>query len=168
MTALPEKHYHIGLVVPDLDEAAERHTRLYGTQWCSERRLALTVAVDGTPTDIDLRVRYSLGAEPHVELIQDMTGVVWGAGAFGLNHVGYYVKDIAAAVAQLEAEGMPCRIHDTSGPEGGPRVFAYHEDPSGLWVELVHTSFRDNLAAWAESTLAGSTDPGGILKDEQP
>lgn len=167
MAILFPRPYHVGLVVADLDEAAERHSELFGTQWCSERRIQMEVAVDGAPMDIDLRVRYSIGDEPQTELIEDFAGNVWSHAALGLNHVGHYVQDITAGVEALVKAGMPCRVHDVGGPGGTPRLFAYHQDPSGLWVELVHVSFRDNLRAWAQSTLDNATDPGGILNRAQ-
>jgi hypothetical protein len=47
------------------------------------------------------------------------------------------------------------RVHD-AGRDGRPARFSYHPFAGGLWIELVHTSFKAQLADWIADTLAGS------------
>ena len=151
--------YHVGCVVPDLVAACERHSRLFGTRWASTRRPRFQAFVDGRVQDVELLVSYSIDGPQHVELIQDVTGTVWGPRGLHLNHVGYYTDDLRRSMRDLEEAGLPARVHDIDD-DGGARVFSYHQDESGLWVELVHTSFRDNLRGWIDATLAGRPHPG--------
>ena len=45
------------------------------------------------------------------------------------------------------------RVRD-AGRGGGPARFSYHPFAGGLWIELVHTSFKAQLADWIADTLA--------------
>lgn len=57
-----------------------------------------------------------------------------------LYHIGLTVPDLNVA---MERGGKPGR-------------FSYHPFSGGLWIELVHTSFKAQLADWTADTLAGS------------
>ena len=47
------------------------------------------------------------------------------------------------------------RVRDADR-DGRPARFSYHPFAGGLWIELVHTSFKEQLADWIAGTLAGS------------
>jgi hypothetical protein len=44
------------------------------------------------------------------------------------------------------------RVHDI-GPDGQAARFSYHPSGGGLWIELVHTSFKSQLSDWIAETL---------------
>ena len=151
--------YHVGLVVPDIRAACERHSRLFGTRWAPLRRGHFAVMVDGETREAEIEVSYSVDGSPHVEHIEEISGSVWGVDGLHLNHIGFYADDLRRSMGQLEEAGLPARVHDI-GEDGGATMFSYHQDPSGMWVELVHSSFRDRLRAWIGSTTEEQPDLG--------
>jgi catechol 2,3-dioxygenase-like lactoylglutathione lyase family enzyme len=153
MTIMPENVpdtavYHVGLVVADLAGAVEQYSSALGFRFAKARMIPLPVLVDGQPRSVELLATYSTGGPPHLELIEERSGSTWAADAFGMNHMGFWAKDMAAAMARLEANGMPCRVRGTSTP---PRI-SYHQAGTGAWIELVDNSVRESLDAWLATT----------------
>ena len=138
--------YHVGLVVPDVEQAAADYSDQLGLRFASLRPTVLDVWVDGVRRPADLLVTYSMDGPPYLELIEERSGGVWAADALGLSHIGFWAPDVAAAAEKVAAGGWPLRVRD--GDEAGPRRFTYHPAPGGLWVELVAPSFADTLATW--------------------
>jgi methylmalonyl-CoA/ethylmalonyl-CoA epimerase len=149
MTIMPENAsdiavYHFGLVVPDLDAAVEQYSTAFGFRFCKAQQLRLPVLVDGQPRSVELLASYSIGGPPYLELIEERSGSTWAADAFGMNHMGFWAKDMDAAMARLEKHGMPCRVCGTATP---PRM-SYHQAGTGVWIELVDHSVRETLDTW--------------------
>jgi catechol 2,3-dioxygenase-like lactoylglutathione lyase family enzyme len=158
MTVIPAvpgslEMYHTGLVVPDVRAAAEHYTSLLGLQFATFRESTMTVLRDGVQQQADLLVTYTITGPPYLELIEERSGSVWATDALGLNHVGFYAPDLREARARLDAEGFPARVVDVGG-DGSPDRFTYHQVEGGLWVELVATTFKAQLADWIERSLA--------------
>jgi catechol 2,3-dioxygenase-like lactoylglutathione lyase family enzyme len=135
--------YHVGIVVPDIDEALESYTNAFGFRWTELRRSSQQdVMADGWRRTTEIRVCYSMDGPPYLELIEDVTGDVWGDSAYGLNHTGYWTDDIASARDRLERSGLPALVFDASSDQ--PR-YTYHRAANGTWIELVSTGFRPRL-----------------------
>jgi hypothetical protein len=145
--------YHIGLVVPDLHAAMDQYTATFGFSWARVHERAPEVIVDGRRRRAEISVTYSVQGPPYLELVQERSGSVWGAGGLGLTHAGFWAADLDAARRGLDASGLVARVHD-AGPGGRAARYSYHPFAGGLWIELVHTSFRQELADWIASTLA--------------
>lgn len=142
--------YHIGMTVPDLSVAMEQFSLAFGFDWATVHERTPTVVVDGVLRKAEIAVTYSIQGPPHLELVQERSGDIWGASGLSLTHVGYWAEDVAAAQRGLHAAGFTTRMH--SPDDGGPMRYSYNQTPSGLWVELVHTSFRADLTSWIAST----------------
>lgn len=160
MTVIPAadgalEMYHTGLVVPDVREAAARYSDLLGLRFATFRETHMTVLLDGVKRQSDMLVTYTVTGPPYLELIEERSGSVWAADALGLNHVGFYAADLRAARDRLEGEGFPGRVQDV-GVDGGPDRFTYHPVQGGIWVELVATTFKKQLADWIERSLTTS------------
>jgi hypothetical protein len=123
--------YHIGLTVPDLGLAMEQYTAAFGFSWAATHESRPEVIVDGERRRAEIAVTYSIQGPPYLELVQERRGSVWGA------------------------DGLALRVRD-AGRDGRPARFSYHPFAGGLWIELVHTSFKAQLADWIADTLAGS------------
>lgn len=143
--------YHVGMTVPDLSAAMEQFSLAFGFDWASVRESMPTVIVDGEPRTAEIAVTYSVQGPPYLELVEERSGDIWGANGLSLTHVGYWAKDVTAAKRGLEAAGLATRMH--APDNGGPMRYSYHQTPSGLWIELVHTAFRDQLTNWIAATL---------------
>jgi methylmalonyl-CoA epimerase len=125
--------HHLGVVVPDLDEALATYERLFGAR--VEHRD--TVADQGVEA-ASVRVGAS-----RVELLAPL-GSETPVGRFlasrgpGMHHVAYEVEDILASLADLEAAGA--ELIDTAPRRGlfGLQVAFVHPDAvHGVLSEVV-------------------------------
>jgi catechol 2,3-dioxygenase-like lactoylglutathione lyase family enzyme len=143
----PADLYHVGIVVPDIDSAAERLTNVSGYTWTKPVEFALSVTTSAGDFELVNRFVYSLQA-PHLELVQEVPGTVWAAPA---HHLGYWVDDIGSAAAQLEQAGYL----QEARPSGEPlSTFAYYTDPAGIRIELVDRALFPDWPAFLAAMSA--------------
>ena len=124
---------HIGVVVPDLDEAAA----LYRDQFRMAEQHRETVEEQGVEA-----ILFEVG-EGHVELIaplSDDTGVAKfiAKNGEGLHHVAYACDDIDSALSAVRDSGL--RLIDEQPRRGirGSRVaFLHPKSTGGVLTELV-------------------------------
>jgi len=147
--------YHIGLIVPDLPAAMAQYTATFGFSWATVHESTPEVMVDGERRQAQIAVTYSIQGPPYLELVQERHGSIWGADGLALTHVGFWAEDLSAGRRALEESGLVARVRDADR-DGRPARFSYHPFAGGLWIELVHTSFKEQLADWIAGTLAGS------------
>lgn len=149
--------FHVGVRVPDLDQAMER-TGLGLTWarpverdqpwWSPERGSAMA----------RLHFTYSSAGPQHVELLHGSPGSIWDPGDAdgpGIHHVGIWVDDVATTTEQLIAVGWSL-VAANASPDEGYGIFSYVRSPDGLLVEPVSTGVRDEMERWfASSSLGG-------------
>jgi hypothetical protein len=138
--------YHVGVVVPDVRAAMQQYSDALGFSWTELGTSSLDVVVDGRVREARIAATYSREGPPYLELVEELSGGVWAAGALALNHVGMWTDDLAGSVRRLEAAGMPGRVRHVPAP-GQPELFSYHGTGTGMWWELVSTAFRPRLDA---------------------
>jgi hypothetical protein len=148
--------YHVGVVVPDVHAAMEQYAQALGFTFSAVGDTTLDVLVDGQPRRARIAATYSLEGPPYLELVEELSGGVWAAGALGLQHVGLWTDDLEGSVRRLEDAGLAGRVRHAP-PEGSPVLFSYHSGGPGLWWELVSTAFRPRLEA---RLAAGRAQPG--------
>lgn len=165
---------HIGITVPDLDQAHEFFTRVLGCDylyslgpfahpdsWMSEH---LGVADDTVMRRLHF---YRLGGQAIFEVFHyqaaDQTLRPPRNSDVGGHHVALYVDDMDAAVAYLHEQGLTVLGDPTvsRGPSEGQR-WVYFLSPWGMQLELVSYPGRKafdraggTAAAWAAHTTAG-------------
>jgi methylmalonyl-CoA/ethylmalonyl-CoA epimerase len=124
---------HVGIAVPDLDEAIGLYERDYALELV-HREVVEAQGVEAVLLDV---------GESHVELIaplSDDTGVAkfLAQRGSGLHHVAYQVEDVAAELARLQEAGL--RAIDTE-PRVGIRnsrvAFLHPKSTGGVLTELV-------------------------------
>jgi hypothetical protein len=152
--------YHVGFVVPDLEEAIATLGPALGITFGPAAELPFTtLETPEGPRDVVLRLTYS-PRPVHVELISSASGTLWDFDDQRRgHHLGVWTDDIAMEADRLDGLGMP-RLWWVHGPDGA-LVFSYHDTPYGFYIELVNDAFR---AALAESFRA--IDPTLILDTE--
>jgi hypothetical protein len=123
--------YHFAVIVPDLAAAQAELTAALGVRWAAEQRRATRVE-DGT--EIDVRFVYSVTGPPHLELIEQRAGTLFGTP--GLHHIGVFTDEPHAASAELEALGWP-RESVAIDAEGQWAGALFHQGTAGLRVEVV-------------------------------
>jgi catechol 2,3-dioxygenase-like lactoylglutathione lyase family enzyme len=153
-------HFHVGIVVADV-EAAQRHlTELLGVGWTPIDD-SLCPVDDGVERRlVPLRATYSTAA-PYLELIEEVPGTVWVTNEYSnLHHLGFWSTDLGADVARFEARGCPLAMAGYTPRRPPPAVYAYHDDPIGVRLELVTERWRPVLDASIAAVIAADTSAG--------
>ena len=164
---------HVGITVPDLAQAVSFLTDVLG---CSPPSYAIgPIAMEGdwmqVHLNVDPRAEISklamlrCGNGSNVEVFQYKAA---GAGQaeprnsdVGGHHLGFYVEDMAAAVAYLKGKGVKLLGDPTpfdQGPIGGETI-NYFLTPWGLQMELVSYPKGMNYEQGAPVKLWTPKDP---------
>ncbi len=124
---------HVAIAVRDLDEAIERHRRLFGAEVAS-RQVVEEQGVEEAMIRIggsSVQLLYPLRPDTPVGRFLEGRGE-------GLHHVAYAVADIEAALADLEEEGAELIDPEPRIGGGGHRIaFVHPRSFAGTLVELV-------------------------------
>ena len=140
--------FHLGVVVEDLEPALAQLGALLGLGWTD---VVQTDVRQQRPRGVDefvMRVAYSTGAAPHLEVIEAIPGSLFALpDANRLHHFGLWVDDVAAESARLDALGVP-RVAALLPDEGGPSPIVFHARPDGERLELCAASLRPGFHAW--------------------
>lgn len=142
---------HVGLAVPDLDEAIAFHTRVLGLR------------VTHRETNADQQVHEAMlqapGAAPGAAQVQLLAPAGPGStiarflerSGPGLQQLAFRVVDVDAAADHLRANGVRVLFDEARRGTAGSRVnFAHPKDCGGVLVELVQPA----------EAPAGTTPPG--------
>jgi catechol 2,3-dioxygenase-like lactoylglutathione lyase family enzyme len=134
----------VGFVVRDLDAACARYEAMFGPWQRAESPLT-GVRFRGVPTDVHLKLAFGHAGDLEMEFISVVSGAsphseFLAAGREGIHHVRYPVRDLAATLAVLEAEGFAAIWSHAIGPYR----WAYCEHPSrdGVLIELLEAPQR--------------------------
>jgi hypothetical protein len=138
----PTDMYHVGIVVPSLEDGQAHFADLFGVRWAPviETPTAVRMA-DGSVATVDLRLVYSIDA-PHLELVEAVPGSVWDLNPHSnIHHIGFWSDDLGADGTRLHGSGCPLEVMGDSGGSE-PLFWAYHKDRLGVRVELVDGALR--------------------------
>jgi methylmalonyl-CoA/ethylmalonyl-CoA epimerase len=124
----------VSYAVKDIDEVVEAWSSMYGMgPWT----YAENGGMDAKGRPWRIRMAFAYAGPVQIELVQCTEGRIfqsrfldtWGEG---LHHIGFYVDDVDAAVADLVAKGARVFVHD-------PGNFAYVNagGPGGALFELM-------------------------------
>ncbi len=140
-------HYHVGIVVTDIEAANAKLSDLLDITWGPVMHLDATEYRDQAGNDVVLptTIRYSTGV-PCLELILEVPGSVWVRNAASnLHHVGYWSDSLGDQSGAFNAAGCPLQLCGRAGTVA-PVSFAYHRDDElGIRIELVDASMRDGM-----------------------
>jgi hypothetical protein len=134
--------YHVGIVVPDLEEAAERLSGLLGVVWGPVVEATSTVVdLEGSSQEVEMKICYSTAA-PYLELIEERPGTTWVCNEHSnLHHIGFFTERLGADSAGLSSASCP--LDSARREEKGEIAdWAYHRDPLGIRFELVDAAMR--------------------------
>jgi lactoylglutathione lyase len=144
-----QRAYHIGIRVPDLDEAMGEMGSSLCLTWCEpqSREQHVWTPTTGAIT-IPLRFTYSAEGPQHLELLQGAPGSIWdGSMRPGIHHTGVWVADVAAETQRLVDSGWSL-VAAQKSPDEGYGAFTYVAPPSGLIVELVWDAIEPMFQRW--------------------
>jgi catechol 2,3-dioxygenase-like lactoylglutathione lyase family enzyme len=138
--------YHVGIVVPDVNEARARFTALLRVEWgpiIQAEQVEMRLD-DGSDVVFPSRICFTT-APPHIELIQELPGSTWVCNEHSnLHHIGFFSHALKADSAGLTRAQCPLEL---SGRQGGdpPSGFVYHRDPLGVRIEFVDATQRSMM-----------------------
>jgi hypothetical protein len=140
--------FHVGYVVPDLGEAMERLTASAGLLWAAARALPVTLRTPAGEVSVDLSLTYSVQGPPHLELIAEQPGTIWGSEHSGLHHLGYWSARLVDDIDALTRAGFEFEAGAVD-EHGALARFAYLREPqTGLRVELRDEARRPATEQW--------------------
>jgi Glyoxalase/Bleomycin resistance protein/Dioxygenase superfamily len=141
-------YFHVGYVVPDLDEAMQRLAASAGLRWAATRRLPVTLRTPASEISTQVDLTYSVQGPPHLELIAVQPGTVWGSEHCGLHHLGYWSGRFADDIDALTRAGFELEAGAVD-EHGALARFAYLREPhTGLRVELRDEARRLATEQW--------------------
>lgn len=124
---------HVGIVVPDLDEAIAQHRDAFGVV-VGHREVDHAEGIEVAQLDVGSSSIWLITPldddSPFAEFLD--------AGGAGLHHVGYRVADLDAALGALRAQGAEILDDEPRTWPGGVKVAYVHPDSMhGVLVQLV-------------------------------
>lgn len=146
----PTSVFHFGILVEDIEAAAERWADLLGIRF----RPAAVAHVDDyregdTSTVLDLRVTYSMEGPPYVELLEMTGDGLYGAHhGEGFHHIGIWEPNCEGKVEEWTAKGL--EIEGVQYTDDGRIIVAYFrpEATNGARVEIVDEARRMQMEQW--------------------
>jgi hypothetical protein len=134
--------YHVGIISDDPAATMAQLTELLGYEWCDPIGGTVIVGTPDGDITVEARTCYSK-TTPRLEVAQSHPGTVWTRADSGLHHVGFWVDDVAATIAELEERGY---AFEAAGklPDGAP-YWAYLIGPAGPRVEIVSRQLQPML-----------------------
>jgi hypothetical protein len=143
-----QNFFHVGYVVPDLIEAMQRLTASAGLRWAAARTLPVTLRTPAGEMATEVTLTYSVQGPPHLELIAEQPGTVWGSEHSGLHHLGYWSGRFTDDVDALTRAGFEFEAGAVD-ERGALARFAYLREPhTGLRVELRDEARRTATEQW--------------------
>jgi len=145
---LSPSHFHVGIVVPDLEPALEHLTSVLGARWAPTTETDVPVAEpDGTRRLVPLRFAYSCDA-PYLEVIEEAPGSVWVCNPHSnLHHIGLWADGLEGERSRLVGGDCPVEIAGFVDETSNPAMYTYHADPLGIRIELVDAVLRPMIEA---------------------
>jgi len=132
---------HVGIAVPDLEEAIETYRMLYGATDIT------------TPFDMPaqgVKVCFVNLPNSQIELIEPLNedSPIWNFiqknPKGGQHHVCFEVEEIHAAVAAMKKRGATVLGEPRIGAHGTPIVFVHPKNSNGVLIELMETAKGDH------------------------
>ncbi len=148
MTASP--YFHIGILVPDLDEAIERFGDVLGVTFADRVYQDSQYFDDGDVIkDLRLHLTFSTDGPPYYELLEAQgDGLYSMKHGAGLHHVGVWEADCNAKRQEFEGKGMN---HEATiyRPDGSIIVTFFEPGPlGGVRIELADLDLRPGHEDW--------------------
>jgi methylmalonyl-CoA/ethylmalonyl-CoA epimerase len=124
---------HVGIAVADLDEAVEHYWRTFGIlpthrEWMEDQGVEEVLFAIG---ESYVQLLGALGPETPVGRFLERRGP-------GVHHVAYRVENVAEALDDLRAAGVPLVDEEPRAGSRGTRIaFVHPKGVGGVLVELV-------------------------------
>ena len=142
--------FHVGVLVPDLDEATARFTEVLGLTF-KDPAVAHVDRFEqmSRMEQLDLRITWSVEGPPHLELLesQDNDGL-YGRAREGLHHIGLWEPDPETLIERLLGLGLKKEATQYMPDD---RILATYTEPNELYgtrLEFIEAGRRPGMEAW--------------------
>lgn len=134
----------LGYAVDDIEATRAEFTDNLGIEFSDVFSVDLPIRlVNGSVIPVTFKLSTSFSGPAYMELIEtNATGNhPWKSNSqMTSTHIGYVVNDLQAASNTLEAAGWP-RVATADLPGTSAFIFAYHEAPGGILIEVIDKNF---------------------------
>lgn len=127
---------HVGVAVPDINEAIETYKNLYG---------ATDITTPFDMPEQGVKVCFVNLPNSQIELIEPLSesspihNFVQKNPKGGQHHVCFEVEDIHTAKAEMESRGATVLGEPRIGAHGTPIIFVHPKNSNGVLIELMET-----------------------------
>ena len=127
---------HVGIAVPDIEDAMETYRTLYG---------ATDITIPFDMPEQGVKVCFVNLPNSQIELIEPLNEAspIWRFieknPKGGQHHVCFEVEEIHAAVAAMKERGATVLGEPRIGAHGTPIVFVHPKNSNGVLIELMET-----------------------------
>jgi Glyoxalase/Bleomycin resistance protein/Dioxygenase superfamily len=156
---LDKSYFHVGIVVPRLEEALEHLSSSLGARWGGVTSSDVVVQdARGRRATVPLRLVYSV-EPPYIEVIEEAPGTVWECNPYSnLHHIGFWAEGLAPSHDELVASACPLELAGVGGEQGDagaavPAMFTFHKGALGVRIELLDAAIRPMME---EALIAGT------------
>lgn len=143
---------HIGIIVEDIEEAAERYGKIYGIdKWYELNIEDLELYYKEKKRDCEVKLYFGGKGFTKIELIEthgqdNAYSTFLKRQGEGMHHVMYNVRNLERAIISLEQDGMSVIQHATFRSGGANVRFAYMGwKEEGVVIELVETEILPGI-----------------------
>jgi catechol 2,3-dioxygenase-like lactoylglutathione lyase family enzyme len=146
---MDDSYVHIGVLVPDLEEAIERYSKL-GLTFMEPKTVHVDRLVEnGAETELDLRIAFSHQGPPQWELLEFVGDGIYGAQhGEGLHHVTMVVPDPIERLDELTRIGFR-QVAAQYRPDGSMIVgYLDPADLNGIRLELIGAPVQEAIESW--------------------
>lgn len=148
--------FHVGHLVPNLEQAMNQLGSDFGFEWTEvvfREDQPLWTPEEGQRS-VPLKFCYSMAGPQRVELIEGPEGTPWWHGdAENLHHAGVWA-DVPALTEELLSRGWTLVMAQKS-PEEGYGSFTYVRSPTGFLLEPVALANQPRMERWFETGILG-------------
>ena len=155
----PPSFFHVGMVVPDLDQAVARYSDVLGIEFTEPAVFDIPRLEDPEPHPFKLTAVFSRTEPPYYELIQaDGDGIVSAAHAGKILYYGCWEPDMPGRLEQLRAQRVGLDALFRVDAESTPFAMITTPDLLGARIEYVGVDSMGPIEEWVRT----GTFPGGI------
>jgi quinol monooxygenase YgiN/catechol 2,3-dioxygenase-like lactoylglutathione lyase family enzyme len=156
---LPPSFFHIGWVVPDLDEAIAYYNRTLGIEFTEQATFDIPRLEDPDPHPFKMTAAFSRTEPPYYELIQaDGDGILSADRIGEILYYSIWEPDMDARLARLRSEGSPIDAVFRAEENSTPFAIITGPDRYGTRIEYVGTKDVQAITEWVST----GRYPGGI------
>ncbi len=142
--------FHIGILVPDIEEATRMFSRVLGLDFKEPAIAHVDNFRQGDTREVlDLLISWSVQGPPYLELLQSQDNEgIYHRSQEGMHHIGLWEPDPATIVERLALAGLRTEATQIAPDD---RIIATYTPPDQLFgtrLELIDEGRRPGMEAW--------------------